>query len=140
MKHRFLHTLVFSSVMALEGCAGAPSTPESGPAPRAEEAGSEEAAVAGAYGSSLGSTSGSSGLASSSASSGASSSQGSSRSASLAPEPAEAVAADMRLCEVGWGTTKSGRHQVDPWDCSTVSVDGVERTECTDAAGRCVQP
>lgn len=133
MKHRFLHTLVFSSVLALEGCASTPPQPldaeasASGSGAETEQPAPSESYVgSSAYGSSAGSSSAS----------------GSSGSASRAPEPSatETSAADMRQCEVGWGTTKSGQGQVDPWDCSVVSVDGVERTECTDASGRCLQP
>ena len=153
MNHRFLHTLVFSSVMALEGCATAPPVDTAvAPSPSTEVAAPEAELAAnelGASASSAGRSSGSSSPGSSSPGS-YGSGGGSTRSPSRSPEPAEAEAAAeadvdtealaMRMCEIGWGTTKSGRRQVNPWDCTEVSVDGVERTECTDANGRCVQP
>lgn len=143
MKHRFLHTLVFSSVLALEGCA---STPPETLEAEASASGSGAEVVERASAPVYAENESADGSASAGSSSGSSS--GSSRgsaSGSRAPEPAAAVEAQadvvaMRECEVGWGTTKSGRRQIDPWDCSAVSVEGVERTECTDASGRCLQP
>ncbi|MFK7998911.1 MAG: hypothetical protein AB8H86_04915 [Polyangiales bacterium] len=136
MKHRFLHTLVFSSVLALEGCASTPpealdvDTASSGSGAEVVEASTSSESYGGsAYG---GSSEGSS----------SASGSGYAGTVSRAPEPAvaEAEVTEMRQCEVGWGTTKSGRRRVDPWDCSVVRADGVERTECTDASGRCLQP
>ncbi|MCB9593066.1 MAG: hypothetical protein H6719_10065 [Sandaracinaceae bacterium] len=114
VRHQLLHTLVFSSVLALDGCAGGAGLT---PTPQTTSAPSEVTVAALPSGS--GSSSGS--------------------GAAVAEDPEVQVASgDPRYCERGWPTTKAGTRPP-AYHCTTVTLeDGTEREECSDEVGPCV--
>ena len=114
--HRLFHSLVFSSVLCLEGCATT--------MPAAQDASSASAATSQTVESS------------SSSSSSSSSAYAEPRLSATPPDPL----ADARICERGWPTTKAGNGNSFQ-ECKTMTLaDGSERTECTDQEGRCALP
>ena len=111
--HRLLHSLVFSCVLCLEGCAGTLSPPvdastHANPSSTASSSSSSSSAMASAE----------------------------PRLSATPPDPL----ADARACERGWPTTKAGNGNYFR-ECKTITLaDGTERTECSDQEGRCARP
>lgn len=156
-RHRLLHTLVFASALALDGCGSQATSAPAVAQPRAADETSSGAATARrtneteaavvATPSPSPSSAPSAPVASASAplvagrsssSSSSSASLGTMPSSSSGAAPETLIAAsDVRYCEVGWPTTKGGRSR--PTCTTTVLEDGTTSESCTDRSGPCVR-